>query len=86
MAQATAAKYGCQIKPTRLAQNYPLTYNHTEEAKHILRLGEKYFGQGNANSGPCPVYASEDFGNYLLKVPGAFFFLSSGKKYNQLLF
>jgi metal-dependent amidase/aminoacylase/carboxypeptidase family protein len=43
-------------------------------------LGEKLFGPGNAHAGPCPVYASEDFGNYTNKVPGAFFFLSSGKK------
>ena len=46
----------------------------------MLRLGKEFFGEGNSHSGPCPVYASEDFGNYTLKVPGAFFFLSSGKK------
>jgi len=75
-----ADKYKCKLKPERLAENYPLTSNHPNEAQHILRLGEKFFGPGNSHAGPCPVYASEDFGNYTNKVPGAFFFLSSGKK------
>lgn len=69
-----------------MAENYPLTWNHSNEAQHILRLGEMFFGPGNAHAGPCPVYASEDFGNYTNKVPGAFYFLSSGKKYCKLLF
>ncbi|CAD8075815.1 unnamed protein product [Paramecium primaurelia] len=79
VAEKTCQKYGCSVKVQRQAENYPLTANHPKEAQHILRLGEKYFGAGNAHAGPCPVYASEDFGNYTLKVPGAFFFLSSGK-------
>lgn len=47
----------------------------------MLRIGAEHFGKEKAHAGPCPVYASEDFGNYTLKVPGAFFFLSSGKLY-----
>lgn len=60
-------------------QGYRLTSNTEAEAAHIKRLGEQFFGAGKANHGPCPVYASEDFGWYNHTVPGAFFFLSSGR-------
>jgi metal-dependent amidase/aminoacylase/carboxypeptidase family protein len=39
------------------------------------------FGEENAGVGICPVYGCEDFGQYLRIKPGAYFFLSGGKKY-----
>jgi metal-dependent amidase/aminoacylase/carboxypeptidase family protein len=44
------------------------------------RLGNLHFGEGNAHSGPLPVYASEDFGWFNHTIPGSYFFLSSGKE------
>jgi metal-dependent amidase/aminoacylase/carboxypeptidase family protein len=72
-------KSGCTAKYIREAKAYSITSNSELEAEHILRLGKKFFGADNACQGIAPVYASEDFGEYTLVKPGAFFFLSSGK-------
>ncbi|KRX08427.1 Peptidase M20, dimerization domain [Pseudocohnilembus persalinus] len=60
--------------------------NTPKETNIIKNLGKEYFGEKRVGEfDTIPVYASEDFSFYLRKVPGVFFFLGSGKEFDDTM-
>lgn len=53
------------------------TVNWDEPAEAVLRAAAHVLGEEKVNGGCAPFTASEDFGAFLEKVPGAFFFLGN---------
>ncbi len=54
---------------------YPPVINHKKEADHVERVAKEVFGKDNFTTAGTPVFASEDFSEYLLEKPGAFLFI-----------
>ena len=49
--------------------------NIPELAQHVRSVGQKLFGTGQISNAGCPVYASEDFADFMDIVPGCLFFM-----------
>ena len=56
---------------------YPAVLNHKAQAEHVARVAEKTFGKDRVTAEGLPWFASEDFSEFILEKPGAFFFLGS---------
>ena len=56
---------------------YRPVINHEIEAAHVERIAKATFGEENFTQEGLPIFASEDFSEYILDKPGAFFFLGS---------
>lgn len=59
---------------------YPPTISTEKEANHVLKIAKQVYGEENVSDEGLPLMASEDYGYFTKYVPGAFFFISSGKK------
>lgn len=64
----------------KLNTNYPSVVNHLENTEWVARLAKEVYGEENVTDEGLPLMASEDFGHFTRRVPGAFFFPTSGKK------
>jgi len=53
--------------------------NPLNEANHVIRVAEQFYGKDKVGVGLLPVRSSEDFSYFCTQKPGAFFFLTSGK-------
>ncbi len=60
-------------------RGYPILMNWPEPTRLATEAAEAIIGQQNVQSNVKPVLAAEDFGRYLTKYPGAFFWLGCGK-------
>lgn len=58
--------------------------NHRKQADAVIQVGKTLF-KDRLGRGSMPVLGSEDFAYYVDKVPGAFFFLASGRKDNDTM-
>ena len=56
---------------------YPPVINHETEAAHVERIAKATFGKENFSEEGLPCFATEDFSEFILERPGAFFFLGS---------
>lgn len=52
-----------------------MTANHAKEIGHVRRVATQLYGEQLVGELGMPSKASEDFSHYLLRVPGAFFFV-----------
>lgn len=68
-----------------IMSSYPQVVNHEKETEHVIRVGKKVFGEDNVGPGWLPIYGGEDFSYYVKEKPGAFFFLSSCRKDDDVL-
>jgi len=58
---------------------YPVTRNHPPCARRVRRALRELPGLDESAEDPFPCMGAEDFSFYLQRVPGAFFFLGSGR-------
>ncbi|MGI6203842.1 MAG: amidohydrolase [Anaerovoracaceae bacterium] len=70
---------GCEFEYTH---EFAPTINSEEQADAVARAAARIVGPENVDGACEPVMISEDFAHYLEHVPGAFFFLGSGKSEN----
>ena len=56
---------------------YPPVINHETEAAHVERVAKAALGEENFSQEGLPIFASEDFSEFIIERPGAFFFLGS---------
>jgi len=61
------------------ARGYPILKNCAEPTKLVINAAQKVIGNQSVHSDVKPALTAEDFGNYLTKIPGAFFWLGCGK-------
>ena len=75
----TCAAYGttCEFEYTH---EFAPTINDAECAHHMAEAGEKVFGKEHVFADADPFSASEDFGAFLERVPGAFALYGTGKE------
>jgi amidohydrolase len=59
---------------------YPVLSNWKEPTEIVLRAARQAIGGEAVHSEIKPVLAAEDFGNYLAKIPGAYFWLGCAKE------
>ncbi len=63
---------------------YIPTINTENETQLIHEISRKVLGQNNVEVFPETIMASEDFSEYLKRVPGYFFFVGNGEKSQQV--
>lgn len=79
IATSTAEAFGCTAK-VGIVDKCEALINHEEPSKLVRNVIIESFGKENLNEHVgIPNFASEDFANYLAKVPGAFFFVNNIK-------
>ena len=59
---------------------YCMTANTEAEAGHVIRVAKEHLGEDKVSDKYLPFRASEDFGEYTLVKPGAFFFFCTKKE------
>lgn len=64
-------------------EGYPVVSNTPKETELIFSNMKELFGEESAINAEKPVMAGEDFGFYLEKFPGAFFFCGSGSEESE---
>lgn len=57
----------------------PPTVNSEKEAALVFKTAEKLYGKQNVIMWPTPTMGGEDFGFFLEKIPGCYFFIGNGK-------
>lgn len=82
--ETTCEKYGCEVE-VFIKALYPAVVNHEKETEHVTRVGKKVLGEGNILNDCLPVFVTEDFSYFTKVKPGAFFFLSSARRENDML-
>lgn len=73
-------KTGCSISIQNLYNDRIAVLNDPELTKAFVEMQN-----GKVRTENLPVFASEDFSDYLKQVPGVFFFLGGGTKYGKNL-
>jgi len=71
IAQGTAAAYGCTAEVAYTREFVPLV-NHPEATRAALAAAATVFAPGAIKGDRAPITASEDFAQFLLRVPGCF--------------
>ncbi|KRX08782.1 Peptidase M20, dimerization domain [Pseudocohnilembus persalinus] len=65
---------------------YDMVDNHEKQTEIVNQLGRQHFGTDKVGHfDTVPIYASEDFSFFLREKPGCFFFLGSGRKFNDTM-
>jgi len=73
---ARASGGSCTVE---VSHGYPVLVNHEIETRQVHEAAKKLFGKKACVSCP-PVMGAEDFGYFLQKVPGSFWWIGSGNK------
>ena len=73
LAEGTAAAHGARAR-VEVADGTPPVVNDPEVAARALAVARGVLGEGSVGKAE-PIASSEDFGDYLLRVPGCFGFL-----------
>ena len=68
---------GCEFE---YSHEFAPTINDADCAHHMVEAGEKVFGKENVFGDAAPFSASEDFGAFLEKIPGAYAMFGAGKE------
>ncbi len=59
-------------------RNYPVLMNHDEITGHVIEASREILGEDHTVILEKPLMGSEDFANYLERIPGSYFFLGVG--------
>jgi len=82
--KTTCQKYKC-FPDININSTFPPVYNCEKETEHVIRVAKKVFGEENVSEGKLPLFGGEDFSYFTKVKPGAFFFLSSNSKDDDML-
>ena len=78
IAAATAAAYGTTIEALSYTHEFIPTVNATEATHAAARAARSVFGAANVDDACEPMMISEDFAQFLDRVPGNFSFVGNG--------
>jgi len=77
IAQGVALAHGCEVEVAYSREFVPLV-NHAGPTAEAVRAAMGVFEPGGVKDDRAPITASEDFAQFLLRVPGCFGFIGNG--------
>jgi len=72
--QRSEASSKCKIEKALSVGGEGAVINTPQCAEAVRKVAKKLYGEDKVGHNQCPIYASEDFADFLQLAPGAFFF------------